>query len=55
MEAVVDAVNEFAANIPPSQVRKSVRDILIRADACIAENGGAFEHSLKRHKRDIEE
>ena len=55
MTGVIEAVNDFAASIPPEKVRKAVRDILTRADACIAENGGAFEHSLKRHKRNVEE
>ena len=55
MNGVIDAVNEFAASIPPADVRKSVRDIYARADACISHDGGAFEHSLKRHKRNLEE
>ena len=35
-QSVIEAVNNFAAIIPPEKVRKAVRDILIRADACIA-------------------
>ena len=39
----------------PEEIRKAVNDILPRASACIAANGGAFEYKLRKHKRDIEE
>ena len=51
----METVNEFAASLSPEEIRKAVNDILPRASACIAANGGAFEYKLRKHKRDIEE
>ena len=54
-EELMETVNEFAASLSPEEIRKAVNDILPRASACIAANGGAFEYKLRKHKRDIEE
>ena len=55
LELLVDTVEQFAASLSPADVRKAVRDIRKRAAACLQENGGHFEHILKKYKRNIEE
>ena len=55
MELLVDTVEQFAASLSPADVKKAVRDVRKRAAACLQENGGHFEHILKKYKRNIEE
>ena len=55
LELLVETVEQFAASLSPADVKRAVRDIRKRAAACLQENGGHFEHILKKYKRNIEE
>ena len=54
MAELVTTINDFAASIPSADVKKAVNNIMARADVCLAENGGHFEHNLKMQKRRVE-
>ena len=48
-------VNNFCESLDPDEVRKAVRHIRRRAQACFEAEGGHFEHKLKKKNNNLEE
>ena len=44
-------VNDFASQLDQETVKKTVKDIISRADCCLDNGGSAFESKLKAYKR----
>ena len=50
LEELKEVVNNFCESLDPDEVRKAVRHIRRRAQACFEAEGGHFEHKLKKRK-----
>ena len=55
LEELKEVVNDFCESLDPDEVRKAVRHIRRRAQACFEADGGHFEHNLKKKNYNVEE
>ena len=55
LEELKEVVNNFCESLDPDEVRKAVRHIRRRAQACFEAEGGHFEHKLKKKNNNLEE
>ena len=55
LEELKEVVNDFCESLDPDEVRKAVRQIRRRAQACFEADGGHFEHNLKKKNYNVEE
>ena len=46
IDELVTVVEDFFENIPEDSVRKTVANIIKRAELCVSQSGGHFEHLL---------
>ena len=49
--AIVNTVGRYAASLNKDQIITAANNILLRAQACIVSDGGAFEYKLKSFKK----
>ena len=55
LEELKLVVNNFCESLDPDEVRRAVRHIRRRAEACIQAEGGHFEHKLKKKNNTLDE